>query len=161
MLKPMAEAAVEKSVKSTAELLRKQIPTLGNIVAVEVLTATIRFRYRKRVFDAPPINVLDGLRLKNLELELQRIGNGGVPEDGEGSTLLRLKLALEEGFTIMHRNVRPVTLFDRLFWRWRANPFLDANTKEVAELLHFFSLCRMTSGANLLSVKSPERRRRR
>lgn len=155
MLVSKADDIIAANERSTARLLIKQLPSIGNIVAVEALTATVRFQYRGRVFDAPPIPTLPGLRLQAMELELERMTT--VESDEEAQLkLLGIKQMLLEMFDIMWRNVKPVGIFDRIFWRWRANPFLDANRKEVAELLSFFSQCRKTSSVQLIKVKSPE-----
>lgn len=145
--------------------MRKQTPRLGNIVAVDSLTATIRFAYRKRVFDIPPIEYLDGTRLKAIDLELRRLGEaameeGETPEEGEAK-LRFLRDILLEAFAIMHRNTRPVTLLDRLSWPLRGNPYTHASRQEVAELLSFFLLCRTTSRVRLLKAISPKSNRRR
>ncbi len=154
MLRPMADAAVAANEKATAEALRKQLPSLGNIVAVDFLTATVRFRYRKRVFDIPPIPYLPGLQLQKVELELQRLGDSPPDEDEAGNKLVELRDMLVDMQRIMWRHVRPVTRFDKTFWRWRGNPFSDASRAEVAELLSFFLQCRTTSSVRLLEVKS-------
>ena len=163
MLVSGADAVVEASEATTARALRKQLPSMGNIVAVEALTATVTFRYRGRVFDAPPIPTLPGLKLQAMELELERMGDEPpARDDTEGVDKMRaLKEMLLEMFDIMWRHVRPVGLFDRIFWRWRHNPFLDANRKEVAELLTFFSQCRKTSSVQLVAIKLPKKDRRR
>lgn len=155
MLVSQADKIIEANERSTQRLLIKQLPSIGNIVAVEALTATVRFQYRGRVFDAPPIPTLPGLRLQAMELELEKMSGAESDEDAQ-MKLLVLKQMLLEMFEIMWKNVKPVGIFDRVFWRWRANPFLGANRKEVAELLSFFSQCRRTSSVRLIRVKSPE-----
>lgn len=155
MLVSKADDIIAANERSTARLLVKQLPSIGNIVAVEALTATVRFQYRGRVFDAPPIPVLPGLRLQAMELELEKMAPAESDEDAQEKLLL-LKTMLLEMFDIMWKNVRPVKLIDRILWRLERNPFLDANRKEVAELLSFFSQCRKTSSVRIVRVKSPE-----
>jgi hypothetical protein len=158
MLESKADAVVEASEATTAIALRKQLPSMGNIVAVEALTATVRFRYRGRVFDAPPIPTMPGLKLQAMELELERMGDEPpTPSEDDGmEKMMSLKNMLLEMFDIMWKHVEPVGIFDRLFWEWRENPFADASRKEVAELLAFFSQCRKISSVQLLAVRLPE-----
>lgn len=153
MLESKADEIIAANERSTARLLVQQLPSIGNIVAVEALTATVTFQYRGRKFKAPPIPVLPGLRLQAMELELHKMTEAESDEDAE-QKLIALKEMLLEMFEIMWKNVRPVGLVDRLLWRWEANPFLNANRKEVAELLAFFSQCRKTSSVRLIRVKS-------
>lgn len=155
MLVSQADDIIAANEDSTAKLLVKQLPSIGNIVAVEALTATVRFQYRGRVFDAPPIPTLPGLRLQAMELELQRVTDAESDEDAQ-MKLLAMKEMLLEMFDVMWKNVKPVGIFDRIFWRWRTNPFLTASRKEVAELLSFFSQCRKISSVRLIKVRSPE-----
>lgn len=162
MLTSQAEAIIEASEATTAEALRRQLPSIGNIVAIEALTATVRFRYRGRVFDVPPINTLEGLKLKAMELELERMGEAPpLPSEEEAVEKMQsLKDMLLEMFDIMWKNVKPVRPWDRLLWRWKDNPFLDASRKEVAELLTFFLQSRKISSVSLLEVILPKRGRR-
>ena len=163
MLRSGADAVIAASEATTAKALKNQLPSMGNIVAVEALTATVRFRYRGRVFDAPPIPTLPGLKLQAIELELKKIGDEPpLPsEELAVERMASLKEMLIEMVDIMWKHVRPVGILDRLLWRWESNPFFNASRKEVAELLTFFSQCRKTSSVSLLEVRSPKRRRRR
>lgn len=163
MLRSGADAVVEASESTTARLLRKQIPSIGNIVAVESLTATVRFQYRGRRFDIPPIPTLPGLRLQAIELELERMGDEPpLPSDEDAVEAMKsLKDMLLEMFQIMWENTQPVGWVDRLLWRWESNPFLNASRKEVAELLTFFLQCRMTSSVRLLEIRLPENKNHR
>jgi hypothetical protein len=163
MLVSGADAVVAASEATTARALRKQLPSMGNIVAVEALTATVRFRYRGRVFDIPPIPTLPGLKLQAMELELERIGDEPpARDDVDGVDKMQaLKEMLLEMFDIMWKNVEPVKLMDRIFWRWKHNPFLDASRKEAAELLTFFSQCRTISSVQILEIKLPKKGHRR
>ena len=153
MLVSKADDAIEANERSTSKLLAKQIPSIGNIVAVEALTATVRFRYRGRVFDAPPIPTLPGLRLQAMELELEKMSSEPPTDEDAVEKMAALKMMLLEMFDIMWKNVQPVTFIDRLLWKWESNPFLNASRKEVAELLAFFSQCRMISSVRLLEVR--------
>lgn len=163
MLESKADEVIAANERATARLLTKQLPSIGNIVAVEALTATVRFRYRGRVFDAPPIPTLPGLKLQAMELELERIGNEPpILNDPEAyDKMAALKEMLLEMADIMWKHVEPVSTWDRLFWKWRDNPFLDMSRKEVAELLAFFSQSRKMSSVRLLRIKLPMKGLRR
>ena len=157
MLESKADEVIAANEKSTAKLLTKQLPSIGNIVAVEALTATVRFRYRGRVFDVPPIPTLPGIRLQAMELELEKMWSEPEYSEEDAEDKMRaLKQMLLEMFDIMWKHVRPVGFIDRMLWRWESNPFLNAGRKEVAELLTFFSQCRMISSVLLLEVNSTD-----
>ncbi|HYC31120.1 MAG TPA: hypothetical protein VEB59_02470 [Gemmatimonadales bacterium] len=123
-----------------------QTPEPRNLALALSLGEAEVLQFRNRVFRVPPVPYPSGLRLQAILRRLERLK--GLPEDE--AMLTELLGLLHEAVQLFHSLVRPATLWDRLFWRLRANPFLHATETEVGELLGFFSVCRTSS-----SVRPP------
>jgi len=124
-----------------AEERPRQEPTLANIEAATTEHSPMLLRYRGRVFLVPPVPYRQGLWLLALDQELRRLQVLQSTVENIRHTMNTISQVL----AIFHQLVRPVTWFDRLVWRWRANPFLHAEVHELQELLRFFCLTRTSS----------------
>lgn len=115
-------------------------PTVANVESATTEHSHGLVRYRGRVFRVPPVPYKQGLWLLALDQELRRLNNMLANEENIRHTVAVIASMLE----VFHSLVRPDTLYDRLTWRWRDNPFLHAEINEVNELTRFFCLTRMS-----------------
>jgi hypothetical protein len=113
--------------------------------------------FRRRHFWVPPVPYRQGLWLLALDQELRRLGD--APNTKQN--ILQAMAVVKEMLNIFHTLVRPRTRFDKLFWRWRDNPFLHAEMGEINVLRNFFCSARTTSSVRALrSIRAPSFLRR-
>lgn len=125
------------------EDLLKDIPAVPNPVP-EV--AVLRFRSRR--FRVPRTGFRHSLPMGHHEREIgylyaklaaHEAASRSVETDPATAAVAeRLRDQCIALFDLYHQCVKPLTVFDRIFWRWRANPFLDASDAELADLIAFF-----------------------
>lgn len=97
--------------------------------------------YRKRTFRVPSVPFAPGARLQWLRSQFMRFQNRELTE-GEW---LEYGGYVKEALDAMYVMLRPFSLWDKLTWRLRDNPLLDADAAEVGAMMDFFSLCQMRS----------------
>lgn len=139
-------------------LLSPQIEPGGESTVANVEAATTEhdeylLRYRARVFRVPPVPYKQGLWLLALDQELRRLGKLEATQENVSRTYV----VVEDMLTIFHQLVRPHSLFDKLFWRWRANPFLHAEIGEINVMRGFFCSARTNSSVALTSLSRAPR----
>lgn len=146
-------------------------PVLMNAESVVTLHDTgyieLSLRYRKRQFRVPPIPYRAGLQLLVLDRHLARLQakladdeRNNIHDASSLRALTELGDTLTEMVRIFYALVRPVTLWDRLTWRARANPFADAEPQEIKMLRDFFCAARTRCRVNLTTpIRAPRRHR--
>jgi hypothetical protein len=135
------QSKLDRVQKLFAEMRReKPEALLANMEAATSEHDIHLLQYRKRKFRVPPTPYREGLWLLGLDQELRRLSKSeSTPADVEQAVRVVFEIV-----TIFHALVRPYTLFDRLFWRWRTNPFLHAEMHEINALRNFFCSARTT-----------------
>jgi hypothetical protein len=138
------------------ERLKTQQPRFEESIAnIELATTEhddIVLAYRGRRFLVPPVPYKQGLWLLALEQELRRMHALQATKEN----ILHTMHIVLEMVTIFHKLVRPLTLFDRIVWPWRANPFLHAEMQEIQALKSFFCTSRtnLTISA-IVAIRAP------
>jgi hypothetical protein len=112
--------------------------TLANVEAATTEHDEYLLFYRKRVFHVPPVPYKQGLWLLALDQELRRLS----VEESTYQNIVKVTKVIQDMLLIFHSLVRPLTRFDKLFWRWRSNPFLHAEMAEINYLKSFFCSAR-------------------
>jgi hypothetical protein len=150
MLRPINRAKMRDTQARLAATLTDKIPEPVNRAYALALGGDSILRFRNRVFRVPPISYPAGLRLQVLHVRLRKVASG-ANADGESDASLRELLAvLDEAARLCWSLCRPVSLWDRLFWRWLGNPFLGAaSIQELGEIVGFFFECRTRSTVRL------------
>jgi hypothetical protein len=125
------ERLLEIQAEGAEEVAAAATPTLRNVGLALNLDGDDVLRWRGREYAVPPVPWDEGVRLLDIQTELQRLTQTPDASLAEFHTLLR----------------RAVRLFPRLIRRrlaWlRPNPFRRASGQEVGALLGFFSACQM------------------
>jgi hypothetical protein len=150
MLKPIDKAKMRATQARLAAELTDKSPEPVNRAYALALGGESILRFRGRVFRVPPISYPAGLRLQVLHVRLRKVAKG-ADTDGESDASLReLHAVLDEAARLCWSLCRPVSLWDRLFWRWLSNPFLGAaSIQELGEIVGFFFECRTRSTVRL------------
>lgn len=128
-----------------ARELAAQAPRPVNLSRAEGLDEVRVLGYRARRFRVPPVPYYEAMNLLVLDQELAGIGNPTTP-----AAMTRVAGIVAELALLFYRLVGPLTLFDRLTWRLRANPFLDIGLGEVGSLTRFFSIAGTRSSVRSL-----------
>ena len=129
------ERFLEASAAFLAEQGPQQTPEVFNTDAVVGLDGVRVLEYRGRRYVVPPVPFLEGMRLQRIIRDFDRMYNDPDADDATGLALMRDAVAL---FAILVR--RP------WYARFLPNPFRRASDAEVGQLLHFFFMCRMSTG---------------
>lgn len=144
-----------------AELIehaRRTAPShsVRNAAAVVELSSPQRFSFRGRLFEVPPLGFKKGIELQEIAMAIE-----SMTDQPTSVHDYELMLALfEDAVALFWSFVKPVHWFSRMFWRWRGNPFANAEIGEVAELLGFFLPCRMRSSVQVEPSGFVQRRRK-
>lgn len=152
---PITPLAPER-IAETQAILRAQlrVATPSSVVRNATLAAdldvTTTLVYRRRLYKVPPVSFRVGIELQEIAARLDELTN--VPETDE--SLTELLAMFQDAVALFHRCIVPSTFIGRLFWRRRSNPFYNATSGEVAELLGFFSQCRTRSSVRVLPSDS-------
>jgi hypothetical protein len=107
--------------------------------------------YRGRQFLVPPVPAPVGWRLDDVRQRLDWLSKEPVTPDNRLEHYQRRLDLFIEALNLFGTLVRPLTVLDRLTWRWQLRyrpPFRypsDPNDREFADLMGFFWLCRMRS----------------
>lgn len=150
-------------------------PRLANLEAVTTLhdpgelemvpTRGLLLRFRARRFRVPPVPYREGLQLLFLDRHISwcwaevarwRQQNVPITDDRVKPVLRELERALTELVDLYWQLIRPLTWVDRLFWRWRENPFAHVTHGEVEALKDFFSAARRMCPLRMIaSIRAP------
>lgn len=141
-----ANAALEAEVAGKMRRLESRIPEPANHDFALALSQTATLQFRARRFFVPPVPYPAGIRLTKIYAALKRLG-GADENDADG--IRALLEVMEEAVDLFWALVKPVTLWDRLLWRVRSNPFLHCTEQEIGELIGFFFVCRTRSRVRL------------
>jgi hypothetical protein len=123
--------------------------TFLNVEAALRMLSTDHLTYRRRVFRVRPVGGPAGLRLYDIQQQLAHLQTQPWTMDTRVERLTRLLELTQAALAECNQLVSPATLFDRATWwiqrRWFP-PFNETtNEAELADLLAFFSVCRMKS----------------
>lgn len=111
------------------------------------------FEYRGIHFKAPPLSYRVGIQLQEIYYTLQKLGRAEESkefpdEESQVEHLEKLAECYERALKLFQESCYPIAFWRR--WRHkRKNPFSDASSAEIGELLSFFSLCRTKSRVRL------------
>lgn len=146
-----SEAAQRQYVDEAAAAyaqLEGRIPAARNHRYALALQGVSVLQFGARVFHVPPVPYPAGVELQQIQHRLNKLSQGDDTDDAWKRDLLAV---LDEAVAVFWDLIKPATPWDRLFWRWRPNPFLDdLSETEIGELLGFFSACRTRSRVRLL-----------
>lgn len=154
MLVAIPEAQLEAYSREIQREFEGPPPQPANVEAAITLADSSLLTYRRRRFRVPPIPARQGFMLRALEARLGLVERGELSREN-----LRERLALlEEMVALMWVLVQPLGWWDRLTWRWRANPFRTADAGELVVLLNFFFAARTTTTVSWIwSDRAPHR----
>jgi hypothetical protein len=147
MISRIPQEILERRAQESARRYREKQGPPANEEAVRHLRPD-RMLFRGRRFRVRPISYIDGLQIQRLRNEIEDLQD--LPETEEG--LQRLENLQGRIVKTFHPYVTPVGFWERLFWRWRSNPFGNATEAEIADLFRFFSWCRTRSAVRHSSM---------
>lgn len=124
------------------EAITRRIPAPENHEYALSLQGVTELHFGSRTFRIPPVPFPAGVRLQHVQ---QRLGKIKGSDEADADVMRDLLGVLEEAVDVFWSLIEPVSLWDRLVWRWRANPFLECTENEIGELLGLFCACRMRS----------------
>ena len=132
-------------------------PRMANVQVATTLTdpgmLEFRLRYRARRFRVPPRPYAQTMRLAVVRARLEEIH-----EETSSEALAEQLALLREAAAIMHQLVRPLSIWDRLTWRLRTNPFEHAEASEFGMLFASFCSARTTCRVRWISsLRAPDR----
>lgn len=149
MLLPMSDEELDRNNAALLAAIAAAAPPpplLKNVEAALILadpaSLELILPYRRRRFRVPPVSYRDGLALNALEVELAILERA---KDIDAENLRKRLEILIDSVAIMWRLVRPIGWWERLTWRWRANPFEHAEAAELGRLFAFFCSARPTT----------------
>ena len=138
------------------QLLRAEIRApraeARNVALATEIDADSYFEFRGTNYKAPPLSYALGVQLQEVQLRLQSLAMyenetkdlAGVELDKQIKHLEQLHLAYMQAVTLFQRCCFPLAFWKRRGHR-KNNPFTTCTSQEIAELLSFFSMCRMRS----------------
>jgi hypothetical protein len=154
MIQSLPEAVVAETQRRLREAILAESPDTKNVEYALALKGVAELRFRNRVFHVPPIPYPAGVRLVAIR---RRLEANAKEDDASAATTRALLRILEDAADLAFELIRPVTLLDRLTWRFRANPFLDSSEEEIGQLIGLFWACR-TSATVRFSRQAPQAR---
>lgn len=162
-LKTSSPEDLAKGQEYLRTLVKPPVTEVRNVATATELNADTYFQFKGAWYKAPPLDYRLGIQLQEILLEIHRLGQQAddkaehlQTDAGMIAHLQQLKLCYERAAKLFHDCCTPIVFWRR--WRWkRYNPFSSCSSQEVAELLNFFSLCRMKSRVRLMenSVARP------
>lgn len=157
---PLA-ATPQEQLDAVQEVLREQAiqhePTIANVELATTEHDTGFFIFRGRPFRVPPVPYKQAMWILALDQELRRITRLENTTENLATTI-KLLVELVE---IFRQLVRPVRLWDRLFWRLMGNPFANADVGEINWMRNFFCDGRMKFPVRAIAAEKAPRWLRR
>ena len=129
------ERFLEASAAFLAEQGPQQAPEVLNTGAVVGLDGVRVLEYRGRRYAVPPVPYTAGLKLQQIVRTFERLAND--PNASEADALATANEAVGLFASLVRRP---------WYARFLPNPFRRASDAEVGQLLHFFWMCRMSTG---------------
>jgi hypothetical protein len=154
--------AIFRTEAETVLGLDKPQPAPANVDLLNALAGDEILHYRGRRFRVLPVGFLEGAKLSELEARYanQALKDKARRERRDAGEVVEVDVAsikemldvLEDTIALFWRLVKPISLIERLLWRWLKNPFENATEKELGVMLGFFFVCRMKSGVRFSSA---------
>jgi hypothetical protein len=165
-IKPASPESYAAAQAEFREMQEAREPWMGNASAALLPHHTGLLTHRGVEYYLPPVSYPLGLTIHALDRHYHRIMRdittlekaGKTAPQSPAATLLWVEAAqtYKDLAPLLHQGIRPKGLWQRLTWRWRGNPFQDANEQEIEELALLFRAARTISRVRLrASIRAP------
>ena len=148
--------ALPEELEEGQRLLRAEIRApqaeARNVALATEIDADSYFEFRGTNYKVPPLSYKLGVQLQEIQFFLESLVRKeqftkdlqDLDLDGQIVHLQQLQLAYEQAIALFQKCCYPLAFWKRRRHK-RQNPFLTCTSQEIAELLSFFSMCRMRS----------------